>query len=329
MATRGENSYHVVPSFEEQLHVVSSPARQVNIRSHQEQPQTELSKSISASQTQPENCGGYECEFVQPPPKAFQTDCSICLQVLHKPHLISCCGHNFCEVCINRIKLDKRNCPLCSSAKFNLMHNKGLERSLKELEVRCTYSKIGCQWTGKLGSLDSHLQLEAQNQLQGCNFVILECGHGCGQQFQRQLLTNHLEACLKRPYSCNYCQKYDSKFDDVINNHWPECKCYPLSCPNQCTPHAIERQYFQDHLNKDCPLAIVNCDFHYAGCEMKLPRKDMPAHLAENIAHLSLLSDMNLKLTEKLLQKDTEIKQLRHGLQEMTVQLCDLAEDQK
>ena len=211
------------------------------------------------------------------------------------------------------------------------MHNKGLERSLKELEIRCTYFKIGCQWTGELGSLGSHLRLNSapQNRLKGCKFVNVECSHGCGQQFQRQLLAKHLEVCPERPYSCTYCRKYDSSFDDVTNNHWPKCKCYPLSCPNHCTPHAIERQYFQDHLNKDCPLAIVNCDFHYAGCEVQLPRKDMPAHLAENIAHLSLLSDMNLKLTKKLLQKDTEIEQLSCGLQEMTVQLCELTEEQK
>ena len=38
---------------------------------------------------------GYECE---PPPKSLRHKCSICLQIVREPHLISCCGNNFCAV---------------------------------------------------------------------------------------------------------------------------------------------------------------------------------------------------------------------------------------
>ena len=43
---------------------------------------------------------GYECEFVEPPPKQFQSECPICLQILREPRLIDCCGHNYCVACI-------------------------------------------------------------------------------------------------------------------------------------------------------------------------------------------------------------------------------------
>ena len=268
---------------------------------------------------------GYDCEFVQPPPEIIQTDCSICLLVLREPHLISCCGHSFCRTCIDRIKTDGKNCPLCNVPDFSLMHNKGLERALKEFKVCCTHARSGCEWVDKLGLLDHHLNVNpsSNKQLEGCGFVDVECSHGCGGYFQRRLLANHQgKECPKRPYSCDYCREYASTFDDVTNNHWPECKCYPLSCPNHCTPYAIERQNLDHHVSKDCPLTVVNCDFCYAGCEVQLPRKDMPAHLAENIVpHMSQLATLNQKFTERLCNNDKEMDKLHQELKEMTTKL--------
>ena len=278
-----------------------------------------------ASQKGLQGRGGYDCEFVQPPPEAFQTDCSICLLVLREPHLISCCGHNFCRTCIDRIKTDGKNCPLCNAPDFSLMHNKGLERALKEFKVHCTHASSGCEWVDELGLFDHHLNVNpsSNKQLEGCGFVEVQCSHGCGGYFQRCLLDNHQgKECPKRPYSCDHCREYASTFEDVTNNHWPECKCYPLSCPNHCTPYAIERQHLEHHVSKDCPLTVVNCDFHYAGCEVQLPRKDMPAHLAENLVpHVSQLATLNQKLTERLCNNDKEMDKLRQELKEMTAKL--------
>ena len=274
-----------------------------------------------ASGRENESCG-YECEFVQHPPEALQTDCSICLMVLRKPHIISCCGQSFCLTCIDRIKTEGKSCPLCSAPGFSIIHNRGLQNTLKDFEVRCAYATSGCEWVGKLGHLDDHLNLNPDfgKQLEGCDFVEIPCNHKCGGVFSRHMLANHQgEECPKRPYSCGYCREYVSTFENVVNNHWPVCKCYPISCPNQCTPYAIERQHFSNHLSKDCPLTVVNCDFHHAGCKVQLPRKDMPAHLRENFTHVSLLAAMNQKLAEKLLKKDEEISKLSQELKEMMV----------
>ena len=49
--------------------------------------------------------GGYDCEFVEAPAAAFQTECPICLQVLKEPCVISCpCGQKICHECIEVIK---------------------------------------------------------------------------------------------------------------------------------------------------------------------------------------------------------------------------------
>ncbi len=55
-----------------------------------------------------------------------------------------------------------------------------------------------------------------------------------------------------------------------------------------------------EHLNTDplaektlegCPLTTINCDFHYVGCTVKLPRQDVAEHLRNNFnQHLSRLA---------------------------------------
>ena len=98
-------------------------------------------------------------------------------------------------------------------------------------------------------------------------------------------------------------------YEDVVNNHWPVCKCYPVRCPNECRV-SPERQNVETHVSTVCPLTVVNCDFHYAGCEVKLVRKDMPAHLAESLAaHISLLALHNQQLAHLTseLKKENEI----------------------
>ena len=42
--------------------------------------------------------GGYDCEFVNPPPDAIQAECPICLQILKEPCVIDCrCGQKMCR----------------------------------------------------------------------------------------------------------------------------------------------------------------------------------------------------------------------------------------
>ncbi|CAI8028545.1 Tetraspanin-7 [Geodia barretti] len=80
--------------------------------------------------------GGYDCEFVEPPPAAFQTDCPICLHVLKEPCLISCpCGQKICRECVEQIKEDDKPCPLCNKTDFTYIRDYGLERYLKAQEV--------------------------------------------------------------------------------------------------------------------------------------------------------------------------------------------------
>ena len=174
-----------------------------------------------------QSSGGYDCEFVSPPPEAIQAECPICLSILREPCLFSCpCGQKICCECIERIKNDNKPCPLCNNRDFSYMQDHGLERYLKAQVVYCSKKKLGCQWKGKLGDFEQHLNKNPspEEELTGCGFVEVECRHGCGEWYERRFIDTHQnEECPQRPYSCEYCKEYYSTFEDVTEIHYAEC----------------------------------------------------------------------------------------------------------
>ena len=143
--------------------------------------------------------GGYDYEFVTPPDKSLE--CPVCLLTLRDPHMISCCGNEFCQRCIERVQRDGKPCPLCNEPNFTTFLNKKLVREVNALVVRCPQKEQGCEWEGELGQLQNHLNLGAGvSPCKGCGFVMVECTYQCGANFQRRLLQDHeMEICPKRP----------------------------------------------------------------------------------------------------------------------------------
>ena len=146
-----------------------------------------------------EDKGGYDYEFVTPPDKSLE--CPVCLLTLRDPHMISCCGNEFCQRCIERIQRDGKPCPLCNDPNFTTLLNKKLVREVNALVVRCPQKEQGCEWEGELGQLQNHLDPGAgASPSKGCGFVMVECTYQCGAHLQRRLLREHqMEICPKRP----------------------------------------------------------------------------------------------------------------------------------
>lgn len=253
---------------------------------------------------------GYDCEFLEPPPSMVQWSCSVCLLILRQPHLISCCGQNYCQQCIQQVMAKTKPCPLCNAEDFQVLHNKGLDRSLAQLTVSCSYRDRGCEWTGELRHYEQHLNLEPEpdQQLSGCKYVALECTYRCGGWFHRGAISRHQrEKCPQRPFCCDYCRDYTSVQADVVYKHWPVCDCYPMDCPNRCSAYAIERQHLSDHLEMECPLKMVECEFCSAGCDVLVPRQDLDDHLEEfHLQHSSLLAAANQKLQEEVAEGEEQ-----------------------
>ena len=141
---------------------------------------------------------GFECEFVEEPQKAFQSECPICLLILREPHQASCCRKSFCKECIEQVRDKSPCCPACKVEDFHIFHNKGLQQSLYDFRVYCSSKEEGCEWTGELRELDKHLNkdLLAGKSLEGCSYVAINCPlhhAGCEVNLPRKDMKAHLE----------------------------------------------------------------------------------------------------------------------------------------
>ena len=260
---------------------------------------------------------GYECEFVEQPPNELQSECPICLQILREPHLVSCCGYSFCAACIERVKRDDKPCPMCKVPSFASMANVGLRRTLHEYKVHCLHQCLGCEWVGKLGDLNSHLNslYNREDRMKGCRFVPIKCLH-CEEIFRRDKIATHQgKNCPKRPYSCEYC-RYKSSFDDVTNKHRPKCWAFPIPCPNDGCTRSIPRRRVKRHVKDECPLMVTKCEFCHTGCDVALPRKDMADHMkAASVSHVSLLASENRQLGKRLQRQEESVTVLIREVQ--------------
>ena len=141
--------------------------------------------------------GGYDYEFVAPPPKSLE--CSVCLLILRDPHVISCCGNEFCQACIERVQRDGKPCPLCNKPGFTTFLHKKLVREVNALVVRCPQKELGCNWEGELGQVKKHLN-PGEGTSEGCGYIPVICSYGCGVELPRCKLPKHeFEVCPKRP----------------------------------------------------------------------------------------------------------------------------------
>ena len=260
---------------------------------------------------------GYDVMFTKEPPEHLPVECSICLCVLHEPRLIDCaCGASFCQQCIEPTLKEGKPCPLCISSFTTSFPDRRLQRTLNSLQVYCSFKEVGCEWVGELGGLCEHLNVSPSDDYKdsGCPFVQLECCY-CKGKFQRQFLRDHeKDVCPKRPFTCASCNEYASTFEDVITSHTPVCPCRFVMCANNCG-EPLQRKNVDNHLNSTCPLEVVNCSFSYAGCEERLPRKDMPAHINESLAvHMSLQAVSHQRQLEKL---ETQNQKLETRIQKL------------
>ena len=268
--------------------------------------------------------GGYSCEFVEKPPAAVQVECPVCLQILREPYLVSCCGYSFCNGCIKQVQAGNKPCPTCKEDGFSVFPNKGSQRMLNSFNVRCSSQKEGCEWTGELGQLANHLNLDPSldRLLEGCIYSVVKCIH-CSDTFRRDEIKSHQdEECPKRPYSCEYCRRYETNYEDVTKHHWSVCGSKPLQCPNNCGS-SPSRQKLNDHVSNDCPLTLTSCDF--PGCKLKLPRKDIPQHhQTDLLKHMSLLAKSHKELERENKELKTNQKQLEKENESFKRQILEL-----
>ena len=255
-------------------------------------------------------------DFVKPMPEEIQIECSICLSILLEPHIVECCGNRFCKACIDGVVQCRQPCPLCKQRSFQKIPDKQLQRLLKQREVYCLLKDKGCKWTGEMNKLQEHLdlskvqegilKLRVAQDTTCCGYVPTKCPH-CRLEFLRHSLKEHVVVCPMRKVKCMYCHEYSSPVRD-LPDHYRSCPSFLVPCPHGCALKKHKRKDLAHHLENECPLHEIKCDYHFAGCEVVMLRSKMSDHMEANMKeHLSLVSTKYKDLEAKYenLKKNT------------------------
>ena len=101
-----------------------------------------------------------------------QYKCSICMKVLRDARLVDCCGQHYCDSCLGKWinSKNEKTCPNCRKKDFQSILNKERIREIRELHVRCSNSKKGCEWEGEMKALKEHLGSD-----NGCEYETVYC----------------------------------------------------------------------------------------------------------------------------------------------------------
>ena len=249
-------------------------------------------------------------DFLSPPPEYLQLKCPICFELLlESPNLVSCCGNHVCGACIKT--LGRQPCPICKALIYERVLNKGHQRAVASLKVRCLNKEKGCQWTGEVKQVQSHLSQNDGN----CQYQLYDCKYKCGKNLFRSPLTDHENnGCVKRPIICRYCNKYHSTYEDVTSEHYKVCPLYPVLCPNHCGNN-VKRIELDTHTSTHCPQRKVNCEFVGIGCKWFDSKGKLEAHLESNWrAHIAFAMSHS---TDEINQLKKNVSKLNKEVEEL------------
>ena len=258
-----------------------------------------------------------DLSFVKELPEHVEIECPVCLNILTDPHLLSCCGHNFCGSCIGRVRASNGSCPMCKEEEYQAIPDKKCLRIINGLEVYCSNKKKGCQWKGELKNMSTHLNKEKREG--ECQYEEVKCRYEkCQERKQRRYLKYHEDKeCPQRPFQCQYCRRKGT-FLSITKDHYEECSQYPVTCPNKCVSTNMPRGSLTAHVNRECPLEPVDCVFSWAGCNDKPLRKDVHVHTADT-KHMTLLAvacGQLKKENEQIKEENEKIKEEVEKLKE-------------
>ena len=225
----------------------------------------------------------------------------MCSNMPKEPQIVSCCKRVFCRGCISFVITDRKLCPLCEAADYNVFASVTDE----------TLSSVG----GRSYESEAYLDERAGDS------EYMDCPNRCGQLILRDDQSVHLaNSCPKREVTCQHCN-FKATYEVISNVHWPQCPFYPVPCPNSCGIQAIERGDLEAHLLQ-CSLEEVGCQFSYAGCNVKLAHDDVEQHMKECVQqHLVLLSATFRKCQEQLEKQSLENTERIQDLQKH-MQIC-------
>ena len=209
-----------------------------------------------------------------------------------------------------RRKVDCQHCHLSGECKFIEGDHKELCLKLplpcpNKCKVSCPCSARGRKrrahpYSRKTIKFIPREDMEAHRK--ECPLQDVKCLLDCGSVLKRQDLINHVERkCRNRKSECHLCH-LTGGLQFIEGEHKEQCPKLPLPCPNKCEVGSVPREDMEAH-RKECPLEMVQCEYHNVGCEERMMRKELEVHKKEYMEkHLSLTT---LQLTYALKHIDT------------------------
>ena len=234
---------------------------------------------------------GYACEFIDPVPENLY--CNSCSLVARKLTFTSCCTESYCYACLaGSLRVDQ-SCPACGKETCATINPLKYVRQLESIRAYCTLKERGCDWSGTLEHLDSHL--DSDKDL--CQYMDTKCPLNCQQTIPKNRVEQHVnEECAKRDFTCQHCA-FKATYEEVLNTHLPECKYVPIPCPNRCGV-TCEREDSDNHL-KTCRYQEIACIFGDVGCDERFIREHEEEHMTQNsLEHLFLTATATVQSSQ-------------------------------
>ncbi|GIQ83092.1 hypothetical protein KIPB_004348 [Kipferlia bialata] len=171
-------------------------------------------------------------------------------------------------------------CPACSET-LPLQELEAHLAQCDELVVTCPHATDGCEWEGRRGDLDQHLQEECQEEE-------VECPHadlGCMWNHRRGDLAEHVgETCEYRDVECQWCKSVLLAHE--LESHEEGCDDRVMTCPNTDEENETGCQWegrqgeLEGHLLV-CEYQVVTCRYAEDGCQESGQRYAMEEHEVE------------------------------------------------
>ena len=186
------------------------------------------------------------------------------------------------------------------------------------LKVECDNLENGCQWTGELRELETHLQ--------SCGHTLISCTNECGNSNQivkvlRKDLQDHLtNECPRRQYQCPYCEE-TGEHQEITTSHFKICPLIAVKCQNLgCT--AIMFHCELSAHRSTCDYEHVSCKYAEVGCKERPLRKDLKQHEKNAQLHLQITTECVLRQQKEI----SELKKLCRKCTPITFRVMDYKE---
>ena len=219
------------------------------------------------------------------------------------------------------------------------------------VEMLCPRRKVNCQYCHDIGehqfiTIDHNkecpkLPLPCPNKCEvgnvpredleahrkECQLEIIYCANKCGKQFERRLSNSHMEIeCLNRTVECPHCHTLGLHNEINDTQHRNLCPKLPLPCPNKCEFGSVPHEDMEAH-RKECPLEVIQCEYHDLGCKVRIVRKDqkkhdnekMKEHLMMTKCRLSEINDIQHQLMSTLLDTKDQLADVLKHITNLTV----------